>query len=126
VNFLLSISLAWYLTSIGFAGSHAGLALAISVAALLNAFLLYRGLRRDDVIHHSPGWGKLLMQVAIANIVMLGVLDWLNHPLAWWTDVALYTRIVWLATCVIGGAGVYFLVLLSLGLRPANLSLRTR
>ena len=126
VNFVLSVTLAWYLTSIDFAGSHAGLALAISVAALLNALLLYRGLRRDGVIHHSPGWKKLLLQVAVANAVMFAILDWLNHPLAWWTDVDVFARIVWLAVCVISGAGAYFLVLLSLGLRPANFALRSR
>ena len=53
VNFLLSVSLAWYLTAIGYAGSHAGLALAISVAAIVNAVLLYRGLLRDKVLRHS-------------------------------------------------------------------------
>ena len=124
VNFVLSISLAWYLTAIEFAGSHAGLALAISVAALLNALLLYRGLKRDGIVRHSPGWKKLLLQVGVANAVMWGILDWLNHPLAWWLDVDALTRIGWLALCVTGGAAVYFLVLLSLGMRPSNFMMR--
>lgn len=125
VNFVLSVTLAWYLTAIDFAGSHAGLALAISVAALLNAFLLYRGLRREGVVKHSAGWKKLLLQVVIANGVMWGILDWLNHPLAWWLDVTVFTRIGWLAICVIGGASAYFLVLLSLGMRPADFAMRS-
>ena len=124
VNFVLSISLAWYLTAIEFAGSHAGLALAISVAALLNALLLYRGLKRDGVVRHSPGWKKLLLQVGVANAVMWGTLDWLNHPVAWWLDVDALTRIGWLALCVSGGAAVYFLVLFSLGMRPSNFMMR--
>ena len=126
VNFVLSVSLAWYLTSINFASSHAGLALAISVAALLNAYLLYRGLRRDGVVRHSSGWRKLLVQVVIANAVMLGIIDWLNHPVAWWLDVDIFTRIAWLTVCVAGGAIVYFLVLLSLGMRPADFAMRQR
>ena len=67
VNFVLSITLAWYLTSIGFAGTHAGLALAISIAALLNGVLLYRGLLRDGVLRHSAGWRSLFLQAIAAN-----------------------------------------------------------
>ena len=124
VNFLLSVTLAWYLTSIGFAGSHAGLALAISVAALLNAVLLYRGLIRDKVLHHSTGWGSLLVQTAAANVAMWAVLDWLGRPLAWWLGVAGIDRVAWLAISVVAGAAVYFVVLLLLGLRPAKLGIR--
>jgi len=126
VNFVLSVALAWYLTAIGFASSHAGLALAISVAALLNAYLLYRGLRRDGVVRHAPGWRKLLIQVAVANGVMLAIIDWLNHPVAWWLDAEIFTRIAWLTICVAGGAIVYFLVLLSLGMRPSDFAMRHR
>src|SRR5210317_2046705 len=78
VNFVLSVSLAWYLTRIGFAGTHAGLALAISVAALLNAFLLYRGLRQDGVLRHGKGWASLLLRTAVANLVMTAVLVFLQ------------------------------------------------
>ena len=126
VNFVLSVALAWYLTSINFASSHAGLALAISVAALLNAYLLYRGLRREGVVRHSSGWRKLLIQVFISNGVMLGIIDWLTHPVAWWLDVDIFTRIIWLTVCVAGGAIVYFLVLLSLGMRPSDFAMRHR
>jgi putative peptidoglycan lipid II flippase len=124
VNFLLSVSLAWYLTAIGYAGSHAGLALAISVAAIVNAVLLYRGLLRDKVLRHSAGWGLLLIQAGAANAVMWGVLDRLGRPLAWWLDVATLDRVGWLAVNVVAGAAAYFLVLLILGLRPAGLGIR--
>lgn len=125
VNFVLSVSLAWYLTSIGFAGTHAGLALAISVAALLNAWLLYRGLRRDGVLVHSAGWKKLLLQVTVANLVMWEILYLLSRPLYWWLGVDAMERIGWLALCVGAGAASYFLVLFSLGLRPANFTIRS-
>jgi putative peptidoglycan lipid II flippase len=126
VNFVLSVTLAWYLTSRGYPGNHAGLALAISVAALLNAWLLYRGLRREKVLSHSAGWKGLIVQIFIATIVMASVVDWLNRPLAWWIDSGSMTRAGWLAVTVIAGAGIYALVLLSLGLRIANLGMRPR
>jgi len=126
VNFVLSVALAWYLTSIGFAGSHAGLALAISVAALLNAYLLYRGLRREGIIRHSTGWISLLLQVLMANIAMWAILEWLHRPLAWWLAATLLDRSVWLALNIAVSATGYFLVLYVLGLRPSNLRMRHR
>ena len=126
VNFILSVFLAWYLTSRGYAGNHAGLALAISIAALLNAWLLYRGLRKDGVLKHSSGWGKLLLQTLIATIVMAVVVTWLNRPLAWWVDATSIVRAGWLAVVIAAGAGIYGLVLVSLGLRIAHLGMRPR
>jgi len=124
VNFILSIGLAWYLTSIDYAATHAGLALAISVAALLNAFLLYRGLRRDEVLSHSTGWGALSLQVAVASIAMWAVLETLDRPLDWWLEVAVLERSGWLAVTVVAGVVAYFVALLVCGLRPSKLALR--
>ena len=126
VNFGLSVVLAWYLTSIGFAGSHAGLALAISVAAMLNAYLLYRGLRRDGIIRHSAGWTLLLLRVLTANVAMWATLAWLHRPLAWWLAVDVSARSGWLALTAAVGAAGYFLVLYALGLRTSNLRMRHR
>ena len=124
VNFLLSVALAWYLTSIGYAGTHAALALAISIAAILNAYLLYRGLRHASVLQHSSGWGVLLLQVAAANLVMWAVLESLHRPLAWWLDATVVGRSYWLGLTVIAGAAIYFVCLLALGLRKSKLALR--
>ena len=124
VNFVLSVTLAWYLTSIGYAGTHAGLALAISVAALLNALLLYRGLIRCEVLRHSTGWSALLLQVFAANAAMWAVIAWLDRPLSWWLDVASLDRVTWLAICIAAGAGVYILTLLGLGVRPSKLGIK--
>lgn len=124
VNFVLSVTLAWYLTRIGFAGSHAGLALAISVAALLNAWLLYRGLRRDRIIRHSAGWPRLLAQVLLANVLMWAILHWLGRPYDWWLDAAVFERTTRLLATVSAAAIGYFVALVILGLRPADFRLR--
>jgi putative peptidoglycan lipid II flippase len=124
VNFVLSVSLAWYLTSIGYAGTHAGLALAISVAALLNAFLLYRGLRRKAVLHLSKGWAILLLQILVANAVMVLVLAYVSRSLNWWLNVGVVDRSGWLAVSIAAGAATYFIVLAALGLRPSKLGIR--
>jgi putative peptidoglycan lipid II flippase len=124
VNFVLSISLAWYLTSIGFAGTHAGLALAISVAALLNGLLLYRGLRRDGVLYHSAGWSNLLLQAIAANTLMGLVILRLGRPLSWWLEADSVDRISWLVVIIGSGAAAYFAALFVLGLRPSKLGIK--
>jgi len=124
VNLLLSIASAWYLTRIGFDGAHVGLALATSVAAMLNAGLLYRGLRRDGVLVHGAGWGSLMVQVVLANAAMWAILHWLQLPPDWWLSVDLPTRAARLSLSVVAGAAVYFIVLVALGLRPSKLKLR--
>ncbi len=126
VNFVLSVVLALYLTAIGFAGSHAGLALAISVAALLNAALLYRGLRRDGVVRHSSGWPALLLRILIASLAMCAVLWWLHAPTAWWLDAGAGQRVYRLAVSVIAGALVYFLTLLLTGMRLSQFRMGVR
>jgi len=124
VNLVLSVSFAWYLTSIGFEGTHAGLALAISIAALLNAVLLYRGLRRDGVARHGKGWLWLLGRVSIANAVMWAVLGQLQRPGSWWLQVGTFDRISWLSVSIVAGASAYFVVLLILGMRVGDFRLR--
>ena len=125
-NLFLSIASAWYLTAIGFAGPHVGLAAATSAAAILNAALLYRGLRKDEVIRHSSGWPSLILRIAISNLTMCLVLVWLDRPLAWWLGVDLMDRVYWLTLSVTAGAASYIIVLLMLGMRPSQFRLRAR
>ena len=124
VNLLLGGSSAWYLTANNIAGPHAALAAATSVAALLNAALLYRGLRQANIIRHGPGWGILLLRVLLANGAMIAVLMSLHRSVSWWIDVVLLDRIAWLSVSVVAGAAVYFVALVVLGLRPAQFRMR--
>lgn len=123
VNFLLSVVLAWWLTNIGFEAAHAGLALAVSVSALVNAGLLYRGLRRDGVLVHGSGWAVLLLRFFAANAAMTGALLALHRPLAWWLDAGVLARCGWLTVSVAAAAALYFLTLLAVGTRVSHLRL---
>ena len=125
INFVLSVALAWWLTRIGYDGTHAGLALAISIAAIVNAWLLYRGLRKDGVVSLSTGWGAFLLRVLIANVAMIVCLYYFERPLDWWLEASVWTRSVWLGTIVSAGALVYFLALVVAGGRPSQLGHRS-
>lgn len=124
VNFVLSIGLAWQLTRVGYAADHAGLALATSVAAVVNAWLLYRGLRRGGIISHSSGWSALLVKCGLANVAMAGLLFAVWRPLDWWIDVGMTGRVSWLTLCIGLGAAGYFAVLFILGVRPGAFRLK--
>jgi putative peptidoglycan lipid II flippase len=126
VNLALGVSSAWYLLSRGFAGPHVALAAATSFAAVLNALLLYRGLRKAGVLDHSAGWGALLLRIVVANAAMLALLLNISRSLDWWISAALAERLLWLSISVAAGAGAYFAVLVVLGLRPAQLRMRPR
>lgn len=123
VNFLLSVTLAFALTHIGFAATHAGLALAISVAALLNAGLLYRGLRRDAIIRPSPGWLGLTLKCVAGIAVMAACLLTMNLPLEQWLNMSSGYRIANLLLRIAAGVVAYSAILLVLGIRPSTLRL---
>src|SRR5471030_328710 len=50
--------------------AHAGLALAISVGACINASLLFYQLRKQQMYQPQPGWGKFGLKLVIAVLVM--------------------------------------------------------
>jgi putative peptidoglycan lipid II flippase len=125
VNLVLSVVLAYTLTQIGYEGTHAGLALATSVAAILNAWLLYRGLKANKVIDHSPGWAIFLLRVVIAVAAMVVCLLYLGRPLEWWLTATISGRSLWLIAVVAAGAGTYFITLYVAGIRFAQLRHRS-
>ncbi len=100
---------------------HAGLALATSLSAWVNAALLYRGLRREGV--HVPGrqWRLWWLRVGLATVVMGGVLS-LAPDLATWAAWGPWQRAGRLAGWIVLGAASYFAVLWLLGLRRHHLT----
>ena len=110
VNLGLSLALM-------FPFGHGGLALATSIAALLNGALLLAGLLRSGVYRPAPGWTALLLRALAANLGMAGVLWWLAGPLAGWVAADGGARVMRLALLIGAGGLVYGGVLLLLGLR---------
>ena len=115
VNMVLNVS--FYLS--GFA--HVGLALATSLAAVLNASLLLFGLRRDGVFRFQPGWGRLLLQMLAANAVMILLLLSLAGQWEEWMEWTIVAKVGQLALLVLGGLLAYLLSLYVCGLRPRHL-----
>jgi len=100
-------------------GAHAGLALASSVSAWLNALLLWKSLARQGLAPAFP-W-RDLARILVAGLAMVLALYWLVPPTPDWLDISLQVRVAWLTAAVAGGAGIYALILAALGIRPLTL-----
>ena len=105
-------------------GLHALLALNNGIGAWYNATMLYRALRKQDVLHHAPGWRKMLVQVATGNVLMVAFLLWLAGDTQRWIDMRAWQRVEWMTLLVVGGAGIYFGTMYVLGLRVQDLKVR--
>jgi putative peptidoglycan lipid II flippase len=106
-------------------GLHAFLALNIGISAWYNAFMLYRGLRREHVLHHVPGWRPMLLQVTAGNVLMGLFLWYVAGSTERWMAMHTIQRLEWMSLLVIGGAVIYFGVLFLLGMRVSHLRVRS-
>ncbi|MCW9015072.1 MAG: murein biosynthesis integral membrane protein MurJ [Gammaproteobacteria bacterium] len=102
-------------------GPHTGLALATSASAYLNAGLLYRGLRQQGIYSPLPGWGKLNLQMLIANLTMTGFLLYFSPSLEIWNQWQLMERIPYLLGFVVISIALFSLSLFISGFRPRHL-----
>jgi putative peptidoglycan lipid II flippase len=103
---------------------HAGLALAISLAACLNAGLLYWQLRKQQLFQPQPGWGRFLAKLVLAVAVMCAVLLGVMHLLPAWELGSMAERLLRLAVLVGAGVLAYFGMLVLLGFRPRDFARR--
>ena len=110
VNAVLAVVLA-----ISF--QHVGLAAAISVAAFVNAGLLYYWLRRDRAYNPQSGWPMFIFRVATASFIMGIALWWHSPSHVVWLDYGIFERVFRLLGYVIAGVVIYVASLLALGIR---------
>jgi putative peptidoglycan lipid II flippase len=112
VNALVAVSLVFVFTL-----GHVGLALATSLAGIVNAVLLYIRLVSKTGFQPGDGWPAFLARVSLATLIMAallafgvaGDLAWLSHSVP--------KRILLLGFWVIAGGGVYLGSLYLLGLK---------
>ncbi|MDH3942089.1 MAG: murein biosynthesis integral membrane protein MurJ, partial [Xanthomonadales bacterium] len=102
-------------------GPHTGLALASSVAAYINAGLLYRGLRKQGTYQPEPGWRKVSFAVLTACAAMVAAILWQQGEIGQWADATAIARATKLSVLIMLGALVYGLALLVGGLRRHHL-----
>ena len=101
---------------------HAGLTLATSIGALVNAGLLYRQLRRRGIYTPAAGWIEFVSKLTLALFVFALVLLALAGPASYWLTAGVWTKIGRLAGVLAAGAVVYFGALWLLGFRLRDFS----
>jgi putative peptidoglycan lipid II flippase len=117
-NMVMNVLLVGGMVWAGLAGPHAGLALASSAAAFLNASLLYRGLRRCGAYQPGPGWLRLTLAAGLACLTMVLFLSRWAPDMQAWMALRAGMRALDLCICILLGAGIYGLVGWIAGLRP--------
>ena len=123
VNIVLNLSFVALWFTLELPGAHAGLALATSLSAYVNAALLFVLLKRSQVLRLTSGWLSLFIKILISSGLMLFTLWYLNPSPDIWTSWSSLTRFGALFGLVITGIAIYILLLLLFGMRPKQFRL---
>jgi putative peptidoglycan lipid II flippase len=100
---------------------HAGLALSIGLASLVNAAWLFFGLRSRGLYTPRPGWPQFMLKVFVAAAALGGALAWAARGIDWiGLQPQPLLRAGLLAAVLAGVALLYFGLLTAMGLRPAQ------
>ena len=119
VTQVLAVALAWPLGM-----RHAGLTLATSLGACVNAALLFWLLRKQGFYTPRQGWAKFLVRVLVALALLGVVVAWLAGPEAFWLAGTLWQKVGRLGGVMAAAGIVYFAALYLLGFRVADFNRR--
>ncbi len=105
--------------------AHAGLALSVGLGACANALALFFGLKRRDLYQPASGWAWFVARLAIALVVLAGILWAAQLPFDWPAmQGAPWQRAGWLAAVISVATLGYFAALLALGFRMRDFRVR--
>lgn len=120
-NMFLNLLFVGLLLFRGFEGPHAGLALASSASAYLNATLLYFGLRKRGVYTFGDGWIRLWIAVIMGCVAMGALLQFMTHDIQSWLQASASLRIKNLVLSILFGVIVYIFTCMVAGVKTHDL-----
>jgi putative peptidoglycan lipid II flippase len=100
---------------------HAGLALASSLSAWLNAGLLLWGLQTRKVFQWQSGWLKFVLQLVLANSVLCLFLAWAAAATSVWISWSWQQRFAHIFILGVSAVVIYIATLWISGLRYHDL-----
>ncbi len=101
--------------------AHVGLALATSLSAMLNALLLYIGLRKLGVYLPRAGWRRFIVQLIIPNIALIALLFWFTPETIEWVNSGVWQRFMMLFGLISVAMATYFILLSLVGIKVKSL-----
>ncbi|MGD8629132.1 MAG: murein biosynthesis integral membrane protein MurJ [Gammaproteobacteria bacterium] len=110
-NMLLNLVFVVPMVLLDIPAPHAGLALATSIAAWVNAGLLLRTLKNRQIYRPQAGWQRFFLQLALAVGALGALLLWAVPALVAWLQWSAWLRAAHLLLWVVAGAGIYFVAL---------------
>ena len=114
VNIVMSLALFTPL-------KHVGLALATSIAAFVNAGLLYHGLRKEKVFIPLRDWWVFFVKIAVCSAAMGFAIAWLMADPGEWLVMPIWQRVLQLSGLIFAGGAVYLVSLFLLGVNLKSL-----
>ncbi len=121
VNVVLTVAIVTPLWLNNVPGAHVGIALATAIAGAVNAALLWRYLRRQQLYSPLLGWGRHMVRLVFACAIMAAAVLAIRWHVGDFAVLAEMERWSWLLATVAAGAGAYGLGLLATGWRPGEL-----
>ena len=96
---------------------YVGLAIATALSATLNAGMLWFGLYKSGVYQRQPQSVSVLLRIVCSGAVMVAALLYATPALNRWVELSSLDAILQLVALIIGGALVYLVSNVILGLR---------
>lgn len=113
-NVFLNLIFAYYF-------AHVGLAAATSIAAVINAALLYYYLNQRGIFKFSHDLIKLLLKVLFASFIMVIFILNFSNEVGFYLENEAWQRVVSITTTITLSAVIYFVMLSLLGIRIKQL-----
>lgn len=118
-NMIFNVILIWPL-------KHAGIALATSLSAMLNAGLLFYFLRKRGFYKPRDGWSYFAFRLIFANSVLAVFLWFGSGGLEQWVTQTVGLRVIHLSGLLVLGMVLYFAGLWLAGVRPRDILIPQR
>jgi len=101
--------------------AYIGLALATALSAMLNAGLLYIGLRKLGVYQPDSGWGRFIAKLIVPNTILLLLLYWFTPESTIWINSDAWQRFTLLFSLISASITLYFISLSLVGIKVKQL-----
>lgn len=103
---------------------YVGLAIATTMSATLNAWMLYRGLKQTNIYHISINTKIFIGKLMLAASVMAAVVYQLSADFKVWLSMAFLEQIFQLVLCISVGCLTYFIMIFLLGIRLGDFKVK--